>query len=126
MAKAKRKTKRKAKRKVPAASRKTTVMTTAIRDAMMKVHQNTKKAEQARAEAELKVFAARLIAHIMKEAGIKGPSWSVKKKLAAKARKKASLAKKRAIKKADIAKRQARRKVAAAQRKVAASKKKRR
>lgn len=122
MAKAKRKTKRKAKkkakRKTPSAARKTTVMTSAIRDALMKVHTNTKVAEQARAEAELKVFAAKLIAHIMKEAGIKGPSWSVKKKLAAKARKKATIARKRAQKKAAAAKIQARKKIAAAKKKT--------
>ena len=93
-------------------------MTAAVRDAMMKVHENTKKADQARAEAELKVFAAKLIAHIMKEAGIKGPSWSVKKKLAAKAKKKATAARKRAEKKAAQAKSQARKKVAAAKKKA--------
>lgn len=122
MAKAKRKTKRKAKKKAkrkrPSAARKTTVMTAAVRDALMKVHENTKVAEQARAEAELKVFAAKLIAHIMKEAGIKGPSWSVKKKLAAKARKKATIARKRAQKKAAAAKIQARKKIAAAKKKT--------
>jgi hypothetical protein len=118
MARAKRRTRKKAsKKKAPSASRKTTVMTAAVRDALMKVHEGTKKAEEAKADAHLKAFAAKLIAHIMKEAGIKGPEWSVKKKLGASAKKKADAARKRAKKAASAARSRAKKKIAAAKKK---------
>jgi len=116
MAKAKKKTTR--RKKAPSAQRKTTAMTKATRDALMKTVELTRKAEQAKADAELKVFAAKLIAHIMKEAGIKGPSWTTKKKLAARAKKKAATARKRAETKAAAAKKKLRKKVSRAKKKA--------
>ncbi len=66
-----------------------------------------KRTEEAKAQAELKVFAAKLIAHIAKEAGIKGPSWTVKKKAMAQAKAKAAKARKAAEKKVAAAQKKA-------------------
>ena len=101
------------KKKAPSAARKTKVMTAAIHKSMTTAIAAVKKAEQAKAEAEKKVFAAKLIRYIAVEAGIKGPPASVKKKVMADARKKAAAAKKDALKK-----------VATAQKKAAAMQKK--
>ena len=105
MAKAKKKAKK--KKKVPSASRKKKVMGDAVRSAMRNAMDAVKRTEQAKAEAELKVFAAKLIVHIAKEAGIKGPPWSVKKKVIANAKKKASNARKDAEKKVAAARKKA-------------------
>ncbi|NIQ96893.1 MAG: hypothetical protein GWN87_23960 [Desulfuromonadales bacterium] len=64
-------------------------------------------AEQAKAMAEQKVFAAKLIQHIAKEADIKGPPWSVKKKAIAQAKKKAAQARKTAEKRVAAARKRA-------------------
>jgi len=101
------KAKRKAKKKAPSAARKTKVMGDGLRMAMRNAMDAVKRTEQAKAEAEKKVFAAKLIQHIAKEAGIKGPAWSVKKKVMAQARKKAAAARKNAEKKVAAAKKQA-------------------
>jgi hypothetical protein len=86
------------KKKVPSASRKKKAMGDAVRMAVRNAMAATKKAGEAKAAAEQKVFAAKLIAHIAREAGIKGPPASVKKKAIAGARKKAAAAKKKAQK----------------------------
>jgi len=95
MAKAKRKSKKKS---APSPARKKKAMTDAVHKAMTAAIGAVKKADEAKAEAEMKVFAAKLIAHIAKEAGIKGPPWTVKKKAIAQAKKKASAARKKADK----------------------------
>jgi hypothetical protein len=110
MAKAKKKAKKKAG---PTAAQKQKAMTDAVHKTMTTAIAAVKKAEEAKADAMLKVFAAKLIAHIAKEAGIKGPPWSVKKKAIAQAKKKAAAARK----KAETA-------VAGARKKAAAAKKK--
>ena len=89
------------------------VMGAAIHKSMTTAIAAVKKAEEAKALAEKKIFAAKLIAHIAKEAGIKGPPASVKKKVISQAKKKAAAAKKKAMKE-----------VAAAKKKAAAAKKK--
>ena len=103
---------RRSSKKVPSAAKKTKAMTSAMHKSMTTAIAAVKKAEQAKAEAEKKVFAAKLIAHIAKEAGIKGPPASVKKKAIAQAKKKAAAAKKLAD-----------RKVADARKKAASAKK---
>ena len=82
MPRATRKSKRKTtkKRSAPSASRKKKVQVDAVRKAMTTAMDAVRTAEQAKAKAEQTVFAAKLIQHIAKEAGIKGPPWSVKKK----------------------------------------------
>lgn len=105
MAKAKKKTRR--KKKTPSTARKKKVMGDALRKAMRNAMDAVRRTEQAKAEAELKVFAAHLIQHIAKEAGIKGPPWTVKKKVIAQARKKAAKARKDAEKKVAAAKKKA-------------------
>jgi hypothetical protein len=112
MAIAKRKTKKKTKKKVkkrsvPSAARKKKVMADGIRSAMRNAMDAVKRTEEAKAQAELKVFAAKLIVHIAKEAGIKGPPASVKKKAIAEAKKKAAKARKNAEKKVDAARKKA-------------------
>ena len=102
-----------AKKKTPSAARKKKVMGAAIHKSMTVAIAATIKAQQARAMAEKKIFAAKLIAHIAKEAGIKGPPASVKKKVISNAKKKAAAAKKKAMKA-----------VASAKKKAAAAKKK--
>lgn len=79
----------------------------AIKKAMSTAMDAVRTAEQAKAQAELKVFAAKLIQHIAKEAGIKGPPWSVKKKAIAQAKKKAAAARKDAEKKVAAARKRA-------------------
>lgn len=88
---------------------------------MTKAMDAVRRAEQAKAEAEKKVFAAKMIVHIAKEAGIKGPPWSVKKKAIAQAKKKAAAARKKALADVAAAKKQAKKKVAAAQKRAAAA-----
>jgi hypothetical protein len=105
MAKAKKKTSR--KKKVPSAASRQKVAGDAVRKAMRNAMAAVKKTEEAKAQAELKVFAAKLIVNIAKEAGIKGPPWSVKKKIIAQAKKKASDARKSAEKKVAAARKQA-------------------
>lgn len=105
--------KARSKKRKPSAARKKKVTGDAVRKALSVAVAATKKAEEAKAQAELKVFAAKLIRHIAKEAGIKGPPASVKKKVMADAKRKAAAAKKDALKK-----------VAAAQKKAAAAAKK--
>jgi hypothetical protein len=95
------------KKKTPSASRKKKVMGDAVRMAVHNAIEMTKKAEEAKAQAELKVFAAKLIRHIAKEAGLKGPPMSVKKKVMAAAKKKATKAKKDALKKVAAAQKMA-------------------
>jgi len=95
------------KKKAPSAARKKKAMLNAVHKSMTTAVAAVKKAEQAKAEAEKKVFAAKLIRHIAKEAGIKGPPASVKKKVIAQARKKASAAKKKAMKRVAEAKKKA-------------------
>lgn len=106
------KKKARTKKKTPSASRKKKVMGDAVRMSVRNAMAATKKAEEAKAQAEMKVFAAKLIRYIAVEAGIKGPPASVKKKVISNARKKAAAAKKDALKK-----------VAAAQKKAAAAQK---
>jgi len=121
MAKTKKKAKKKAKKKkAPSASRKKKAMTDSVRMAMRNAMDAVKRTEEAKAEAEMKVFAAKLIQHIAKEAGIKGPPWSVKKKAIAQAKKKASAARKNAQKKVAAARKAAEKRVAAARKKAAA------
>lgn len=84
------------KKKGPSAARKRKVMGDAMRKAMTNAISAVKTAEEAKAQAELKVFAAKLIAHIAREAGIKGPPAAVKKKAIAQARRKAAAARKKA------------------------------
>lgn len=104
MAKAKKKAK---KGKAPSASRKKKVQGDAVRKAMRSAMDAVRVAEQAKAEAEMKVFTAKLITHIAKEAGMKGPPWSVKKKAIAQAKKKATQARKSAEKKVTAARKKA-------------------
>jgi|GEM_PF-2326337 len=86
--------KSKTKKKTPSATRKRQVMGSALRKTIHDVMAATKKAEEAKAQAELKIFAAKLIAHIAKEAGIKArPPTSVKKAAIAAAKKKTQAAK---------------------------------
>jgi hypothetical protein len=66
-----------------------------------------KKAEEAKAQARLKVFAARMIAHISKEAGLKPPPLALRRKMAAEAKAKAAAASKRAEDKVAAAKKKA-------------------
>ncbi len=105
MARAKKKTKR--KKKTMSAARKKKVMGDSVRKAMREAMDAVKRTEQAKAEAELKVFAAKMIVHIAKEAGLKGPPWSVKKKAIAAAKKKAAKARKDAQKKVAAARKKA-------------------
>jgi hypothetical protein len=105
-------TKKRSKKKAPSAARKKKVMGDAVRKAVRGAMDATQKAEQAKAAAEKKVFAAKLIQHIAREAGIKGPPAAVKKKAIAAAKKKAAAARKTAQKR-----------VADAQKKVSAAKK---
>jgi len=105
MAKGKKKTGK--KKKAPSAARKKKVMGDAVRSAMRNAMDAVKRTEEAKAQAELKVFAAKLIVHIAKEAGIKGPPWSVKKKAIATAKKKAKKARKDAEKKVAAARKSA-------------------
>ena len=93
------KKKARSKKKKPSGSRKKKVMGDAVRMAVRNAMEATKKAEEAKAQAEIKVFAAKLIRYIAVEAGIKGPPASVKKKVMVNARKKAAAAKKNALKK---------------------------
>jgi hypothetical protein len=104
MAKAKKKA---GKKKLPSAARKKKVMGDAVRKSMVAAMDAVRRTERAKAKAELKVFAAKLIAHIAKEAGIKGPSASVKKKAIAGAKKKAAKMRKDAEKKVAAAKKKA-------------------
>lgn len=115
MAKAKKKAK---KKKAPSAARKKKVMGDAIRSAMSTAMDSVRAAEQAKAKAEQKVFAAKLIAHIAKEAGIKGPPASVKKKAIAQAKQKAAKARKNAEAKVAAARKKARTMAAAASKKA--------
>ena len=80
------------KKKAPSSARKKKVMGDAVRKAMTNAMNAVKTAEQAKAQAEQKVFAAKLIAHIAREAGIKGPPAAVKKKVIAQARRRAAAA----------------------------------
>lgn len=118
MARSKKKTSR--RKKAPSASRKKKVMDEGIRKAMRNAMDAVKRTEEAKAEAELKVFAAKLIVQIAKEAGIKGPPWSVKKKAIASAKKKAAAARKSAEKKVAAARKQALAMRTAARKKAAA------
>ncbi len=87
------------KRKAPTAAQKRKAMGSALRTTIRDVMAATKKAEEAKAQAEMKIFAAKLIAHIAKEAGIKGrPPASVKKAAISAAKKKADAAKQKAEK----------------------------
>ena len=117
MARAKKRTSK--KKKAPSATRKKKVMAAGVRKAMRNAMDAVKKTEEAKAQAELKVFAAKLIAHIAKEAGIKGPPWSAKKKAIDQAKKKAAAARKSAEKKVAAARKQAAAMQASARKKAA-------
>lgn len=101
------KAKKRSKKKVPSAARRKKVTLDAVHKAMTTAVGAVKKAEEAKAQAELKVFAAKLIAHIAREAGIKGPPASVKKKVIAAAKKKAAAARKKAQKRVAAARKTA-------------------
>jgi len=91
--------KAKTKRKTPSAARKRQVMGGALRKTIHDVMAVTKKAEEAKAQAELKIFAAKLIAHIAQEAGIQArPPAAVKKAAISAAKKKVAAAKQKAEK----------------------------
>lgn len=91
--------KSKTKRKAPSAAAKRKAMGGALRKTIRDVMAATKTAEEAKALAEMKIFAAKLIAHIAKEAGIQArPPESVKKAAIAAAKKKAEAARKKADK----------------------------
>jgi len=85
------------KKKGPSAARKKKVMGDAVRRSMTTAMNAVRTAEEAKAQAQLKVFAAKLIAHIAREAGIKGPPAAVKKKVIAQAHRKAAAARKTAL-----------------------------
>ena len=108
------------KKKAPSAAQRQKVAGDAIRKAVRNAMAATKKAEEAKASAEQKVFAAKLIRHIALEAGIKGPPASVKKSVIAAAKKKATAARKAAEKKVAAAQKQARSTKKAARKKARA------
>ncbi len=114
------KAKKKAKKRAPSAARKKKVMGDSVRKAMRNAMDAVRTTEQAKANAELKVFAAKLIVNIAKEAGIKPPPMAVRKKVIAQAKKKATKARKDAEKKVAAARKRALTMQKAARRKAAA------
>ena len=89
----------------------------AERKAVEKVLEAVKKAEQAKADAKVQVFAAKAIVQLAKEAGLKGPPEYVKEQVIADAKERAEAARQ----KADAAREKAQAKVAAAREKAAAA-----
>jgi hypothetical protein len=112
--------KKKAKKKsAPSAARKQKVMGDALKSAMKNAMDAVKRTEEAKAQAELKVFAAKMIVHIAKEAGIKAPPMAIRKKVMADGRRKATKARKDAEKKVAAAMKKANAMQKAAKKKAA-------
>ncbi|MDH4023324.1 MAG: hypothetical protein OEV14_09380 [Gammaproteobacteria bacterium] len=91
--------KAKTKAKTKTAAKKSTVRQAppkSTRQAMMRALEARKKADEAMEKAHMKVFAAKLIVHIAKEAGIAPPSMAIRQAVMERGRAAAAAARARA------------------------------